>query len=107
MSAKEIYDLVSKDILAPQQRIDFGSASRILQRSIEAVEQIRGMTGIEKKNLVLDVLELSLEEHVGTGKAVRVICNIAPTLIDQLVLAYNSQLFQKLQKNGCFGRCLP
>jgi hypothetical protein len=107
-TAQEIYDLVSADIFKQGvlQRIDFGSGLRTLQKSIEVVEKIGGLTGLEKKNLVLDVLDIALKNHVGTGKAVRIIADVAPTLIDQLVLAYNSELFQKLQKKGCKGLCL-
>ena len=106
-TAQEIYDLISPDIFknGVLQRIDFGNGLRTLQKAIEVVETVKGLSGIEKKNLVLDVLDIALKNHVGTGKAVRIIADVAPTLIDQLVVAYNSELFQKLQKNGCFRRC--
>ena len=103
MSTPESILNIIEDIsdLPRGSHLDVSNLLDLLKYAIEKVEELIKADGTGKKKLVLDIFDLILIQYDVDKSAKKFIKNSLDTLIDTLVYAYNSNLFQLNAKSSC------
>ena len=103
-----IYNQIKQSIVAEQ--LNQASIILIATNAMVLVERVPGLTGLERKELVLQVLRKLIGDLVTDPAAAAalllVVNNVLPTAIDQIVAATNGKLdinkwWVNVKKNLC------